>query len=265
MTMPSSRSGDGSRAARAGMAMRPGDVRIERARDARGTLRRLARYFSPFRVAMIATLGMVLVYTAAGLAGPYLMGVAIDRYIAAKAVDGLGAIALLMLAAFGVNNGVQLVASWVMAGVSQQALRRMRKDLFQHLQSLPQSYFDTHPAGDLMSRLTSDIDALNQAVSQNITSLIAGVLSLRYTWPLLTGENKRKSELAAALLALDRASANRGKLEDELRKKVEEIRELNGDKFAADFEAAFRKKHRMDPPKQLESGIKGYLPAPKRD
>ncbi len=65
-----------------------------------------------------------------------------------------------------------------MAGVSQKALKQMRKDLFEHLQSLPLAFFDRNPAGELMSRLTNDIDAINQAVSQNVTSLLASVLSM---------------------------------------------------------------------------------------
>ncbi len=65
-----------------------------------------------------------------------------------------------------------------MADVSQRALKLMRRDLFTHLQSLPLSFFDRNPAGELMSRLTNDIDAINQAVSQNVTSLIASILSM---------------------------------------------------------------------------------------
>ena len=65
-----------------------------------------------------------------------------------------------------------------MAGVSQRALKQLRGDLFGHLQRLPLSFFDQRPAGELMSRLTNDIDAINQAVSQNITALLASVLSM---------------------------------------------------------------------------------------
>ena len=65
-----------------------------------------------------------------------------------------------------------------MARVSQRALKNLRRDLFEHLQSLSIRFFDTHTAGELMSRLTNDIDAINQAVSQNVTSLIASALSL---------------------------------------------------------------------------------------
>ena len=65
-----------------------------------------------------------------------------------------------------------------MARISQDALRRLRRDLFEHLQRLSIAFFDTHTAGELMSRLTNDIEAINQAVSQNVVSLAASVLSL---------------------------------------------------------------------------------------
>jgi ATP-binding cassette subfamily B protein len=65
-----------------------------------------------------------------------------------------------------------------MASVSQKALKTVRRDLFGHLQALPLRFFDNHPPGELMSRLTNDIDAINTAVSQNIVALLASVLSL---------------------------------------------------------------------------------------
>ncbi|HEX2730238.1 MAG TPA: ABC transporter ATP-binding protein [Polyangiaceae bacterium] len=153
-------------------------VRIERAKNARVTLRRLATYFLPFRAELWLVCGSVVAYTLLGLLGPYLMGVAIDRYVATRDSQGLGRTALLMLGAYLSSNLLQLFGNWIMASVSQRALASLRRRLFQHLQVLPIAYFDQQPAGDLMSRLTSDIDAVNQAVSQNITALLASVLSM---------------------------------------------------------------------------------------
>jgi len=152
--------------------------RIEKARHPRRALTRLFFYLAPFKVVLGLVLVLVLAYTALGLAGPYLMGVAIDRFIAVKRVDGLTTIALAMLAVYVLNNLFQAWAGWIMSGVSQKSLRNLRQDLFQRLQSLPLAFFDHNPAGELMSRLTNDIDAINQAVSQNITSLLASVLSM---------------------------------------------------------------------------------------
>ena len=153
-------------------------VRIERAKDTRSTLRRLGGFFLPFKPQLLLVCGCVVVYTLLGLLGPYLMGRAIDRYVAARDIAGLGRTALWMLAAYLSGNVVQLVSNWIMASVSQRALAALRQRLFGHLQRLPMVFFDQRPAGELMSRLTSDIDAVNQAVSQNITSLLASVLSM---------------------------------------------------------------------------------------
>jgi ATP-binding cassette subfamily B multidrug efflux pump len=161
------------------MQRRPADPgKIEKAKDPRNAILRLVSYLAPFKLKLGLVLVLVLVYTLLGLAGPYLMGRAIDEFISAKQASGLAGIALLMLVTYVLNNLFQAIANWVMADVSQRALKLMRTDLFTHLQNLPLSFFDRNPAGELMSRLTNDIDAINQAVSQNVTSLIASILSM---------------------------------------------------------------------------------------
>ncbi|HEX9028406.1 MAG TPA: ABC transporter ATP-binding protein [Anaerolineales bacterium] len=158
---------------------RPANVgKIEKARNPRSALARLLIYLRPFKMSLALVFLFVLIYTLLGLAGPYLMGVAIDRFIATHDPLGLAWTAGWMLAAYLLNNLFQAVAGWIMAGISQRALQHMRRELFQHLQTLPLSFFDRNPAGELMSRLTNDIDAINQAVSQNVTSLLASLLSM---------------------------------------------------------------------------------------
>jgi ATP-binding cassette subfamily B protein len=164
---------------RAAMQRGPRSIgKIEKAKDPRITLKRLLPYLGQFKLGLGLVLAFVLIYTVLGLLGPYLMGVAIDRFISTKDIYGLARISLLMLAAYVFNNLFQAIANWIMAEISQQALKQIRQDLFGHLQTLSLSFFDRNPAGELMSRLTNDIDAINQAVSQNVTSLIASVLSM---------------------------------------------------------------------------------------
>ncbi len=187
------------------MQRRPADPgKIEKAKNPRNAVVRLMEYLKPFTLQMVIVLGFVLIYTLLGLIGPILFGKAIDEFITpkpasalpptslitimanyiynliatTKQVAGLMAISILMLLAYLGNNLFQVVSNWIMADVSQRALKLVRRDLFTHLQNLPLSFFDRNPAGELMSRLTNDIDAINQAVSQNVTSLIASVLSM---------------------------------------------------------------------------------------
>lgn len=156
--------------------MQPGT--IEKPRDTRRALTRLVMYLSPYKYALALVLLFVLVYISLGLTEPYLIGRAIDQYISAKQLNGLSTLALLLLAAYIFDNVFQAASAWTMASISQDALRRLRRDLFEHLQKLSVAFFDGRSAGELMSRLTNDIDAINQAVSQNVVSIIASVLSL---------------------------------------------------------------------------------------
>src|SRR5215216_3100390 len=156
--------------------MQPG--KIEKAGDARRALTRLAMYLSPYKVTLAVVMAFVFGYILLGLLEPYLIGRAIDKYISTRQIDGLSRLALLLLTVYVLDNGCQAASSWLMARISQDALRRLRRDLFEHLQKLSIHFFDNHTAGELMSRLTNDIEAINQAVSQNVVSLVASVLSL---------------------------------------------------------------------------------------
>lgn len=164
-----------SRMIRRGPGM-PG--KIEKAHHPRQTLTRLVTYLSPFKVTLAMVMLLVLFSTALGLVGPYLMGRAIDSFIALKSTAGLSVIAGWMLVVFLSGSLADAISGWIMASVSQKALKNVRRDLFGHLQLLPLRFFDNHPAGELMSRLTNDIDAINTAVSQNVVALMASVLSL---------------------------------------------------------------------------------------
>ena len=159
-----------------GNPVQPG--RIEKPKNSTAAVHRLLRYLSPFRSKLIGVALLVVLYSLLGLTGPYLIGLAIDRFMVKKDIAGLERIALLMLLVYLICNLFQLISGWIMAKVSQTALRQLSGDLFTHIQTLPVSYFDHNSPGSLMSRLTNDTDAINQAISQNVTSLVASVLSL---------------------------------------------------------------------------------------
>ena len=155
---------------------RPG--KIEKAKDPRRALARLLPYLAPYKGRFALVVIFVVLFSALSLAGPYLMGVAIDRCIGGKDLPGLLKTVLFMLAAYLASNAFQIAANWLIARLSQDALKTLRGDLFTHLQTLPMAFFDTNSAGGLMSRLTNDIDAINQAVSQNVIALLSGVLTM---------------------------------------------------------------------------------------
>ena len=155
-----------------------GGAKIEKARDARGALRRLLVYLKPYKWALVAVLLLAVVSTLSGLMGPFLMGRAIDGFIASGDVSGLLRIALLMLGAYLGSWLAQIGQNVIMATAAQRAMRTLRCDLFEHLQTLSLSFFDWHPHGELMSRLTNDMDNISRVFSQSVTQLFTGLLTL---------------------------------------------------------------------------------------
>jgi len=161
-----------------GPGRRHGSMSIERAKDTRGTLRRLLGYLGPYRLAILLIALLATVATGMSLAGPYLLGEAVD---AITAQSGLGALLRIILMMAGVY-----VLSWlanagqgvILASVGQKMMRTMRKDLFDHLQTLSLRFFDGRASGELMSRLTNDMDAVNRVLSQQITQLFTGMLTI---------------------------------------------------------------------------------------
>jgi len=152
--------------------------KIEKARDPRGALSRLLPYLRPFRRSIRGVLLLVITYTVLGLIGPYLMGVAIDQLLHAGPAANLARLALAMLAVYVSYNVLQALAGRSMADISQRALKQLRADLFSRVQRLPVSFFGEGSTGDLLSRLTNDVEAINQAISQNVTTLVASLLSM---------------------------------------------------------------------------------------
>lgn len=174
-----------SRDERAGTAARAGGPRIgpalgpvPRAKDPRGTLRRLTSYFVRERGGLFVVLGAVAVSSLLGLVGPFLVGYAIDHAVGARDLAALPPIAGAMIATYVSAALLDVFSSWRMAGLSQRSLASLREELFAKLQGLPMRYLDRHASGDLMSRLTSDVDAIQQAVAQNVTSLLASTIAM---------------------------------------------------------------------------------------
>jgi ATP-binding cassette subfamily B protein len=152
--------------------------RIEKPEDMRGTLRRLADYARPYTRTLIVVLALVLVGTGFSLLGPFLLGRAIDRYMVTRDLTGLKGIVLLMLVVYLGDWACQVIQGRLFAIVAQKALRALRRDLFEHLQTLSLAFFDERPLGELMSRFTNDIDAINVALTQQVTQMASSLVTL---------------------------------------------------------------------------------------
>ncbi|MCX6046137.1 MAG: ABC transporter ATP-binding protein [Chloroflexi bacterium] len=153
-------------------------TKIERAKDRRGTLRRLWDYVKHQKGALIATALIVVISAILTLLGPYLMGLAIDLYILPGDLPGLARISLVMLVAYALTSLLTWWQTYIMAGVSQRTVRDIRNDLFEQMQTLSLRFFDQRAHGDLMSRLTNDVENINMVLSESATQLVSGLLSL---------------------------------------------------------------------------------------
>jgi ATP-binding cassette subfamily B protein len=153
-------------------------ARIEKARDARGAARRLIRYLQPYKGILLVVFALATGGTILALLGPFLMGLAIDRFIAVGDIHGLLRVALLILGVYLGSWLLQIGQNTLMARASQRAMRDLRRNLFSHLQILSLRFFDRYPHGELMSRLTNDMDNISRVLSQNVTQLFTGVLTL---------------------------------------------------------------------------------------
>jgi len=150
----------------------------ERAKDTRTTLRRLWEYLKHQWVGLIGTAVLVAVTTGGGLLGPYLMGKAIDEYILVGDLQGLLHIVLLMVGVYMTTSLTTWLQTYVMAGVAYRAVRDIRNDLFSKLQTLSLRFFDQQAHGDLMSRLSNDVENISNVLAEGVAQLISSVLSL---------------------------------------------------------------------------------------
>lgn len=150
---------------------------IEHAANAKGTLRRLLRYFRQAGKLLPLLLGAVIFVTLAGLAAPALQGNGIDA-IKERQWDELSTCVILLLAVYIGNVLFTLVQSLTAARLSQCITRQMRHDLFDKIDHLSIKYLDTHSNGDVMSRMTNDVENVSSTISQSIGSLISGILTI---------------------------------------------------------------------------------------
>jgi ATP-binding cassette, subfamily B, multidrug efflux pump len=152
--------------------------KIERAKDVRGTVRRLAGYLSRQRRALFLTALLVLATTALTVISPYLLGLAIDQYVLTGNLDGLAQICGLMLGIYALTSLLTWGQSYLMAAAAQRTIRDIRTDLAARLQRLPLRFFDQRTHGELMSRLTNDVETVSQVLADGVVQIVSGFLSL---------------------------------------------------------------------------------------
>ena len=141
------------------------------------TLVRIFKYLGRAKNYLIILFVVVIFTTSLGLLGPILQGNAINA-IKAKELETLIKILITLLSVYVAYAFLELISMLTSTHLSQSMVRTMRKDVFDKMITLSIRYFDTHQHGDIMSRVTNDVDNISNTVSQSLTSLISGVLTV---------------------------------------------------------------------------------------
>lgn len=150
---------------------------VQRPQKTVGTLLRIWFYLRRQKRSLIVTALMVVCTVCLDLAGPILLGQVIDGHVVPRNLTGLPGILLLMLLVYAGSGLLNMLQSYVMAGAAQRTMRDLRADLFSKLLHLPLNFFDRRIHGELMSRLTSDVENINQVLSNCVTQIVSGSLS----------------------------------------------------------------------------------------
>ena len=158
--------------------MSGGNLTGETALDGRSTIRRLFAYARPYWAQLLLVSFLVMISTASALAGPILLGKAIDESIIAGDIVGLARTAIIMLIVYLVGAIAAAGHGVMMVNIAQRVVANLRADLFIHLQALSMAYHDQHRTGDLMSRVTNDTEAINQVLSNGLIQFITNLLQL---------------------------------------------------------------------------------------
>ncbi|HNY17085.1 MAG TPA: ABC transporter ATP-binding protein [Treponemataceae bacterium] len=150
----------------------------EKARDAKGTLRRILKYLGKKKAALALVFACAFASTLITVVGTRLNGYAVDHFIATRNPLGLAAVCAIMVGLYLVGVVSTYAQNTLMLKAAQKTSADIRRDLFSGIQRLPLKYFDTHASGDLMSRLTNDVDNVNVMLAQGIVQLFSGIVMI---------------------------------------------------------------------------------------
>lgn len=161
---------------------------------------RLLGYLGPFRKHLLAAFMLMLVATLFGLAGPYIIKLAIDNYIAAGDIKGMIYLTLVFAALTVAIYFINRKRVTMMTGMGQRMLYNMRMDLFQHIEGLSFTFFDSRPAGKIMMRLVNDVNSLNDLLTNGLINVINDFIMLIAIIVIMFSMNVRLTLVSFLLL-----------------------------------------------------------------
>jgi ATP-binding cassette subfamily B protein len=165
-------------------------------------MRRLLGYLWPYRLQVVIALGSIICASVLQLAQPYLMKIAIDRHIATGNLDGLDRIALGFLAILLGSFALEYLQTWVLQMTGQRIMYDMRLQIYGHLQRIDLQFYDRNPVGRLMTRVTTDVDVLNDLFTAGVVSIFGDIFTLLGIMIVLVVMDWRLALLAFSVLPL---------------------------------------------------------------
>lgn len=166
----------------------PGRMTGEKAKDFKGTIRKLIVYLGNFKIGVIFVLIFAIGSTVFNILGPKILGTATTELaggLMAKisgtgGIDfaAIGRILLLVMGLYGCSAIFNFVQGWIMTGITQKVCYRMRREISEKINRMPMKYFESRTVGEVLSRITNDVDTLGQGLNQSITQLITSVSTM---------------------------------------------------------------------------------------
>jgi len=149
-----------------------------KAKNQKRTLFRIWQYVRKYNLQLTIVILAVILSSILTVFAPYYLGVIVDRYIIPKDIDGTIYNAVILGVIYLIISLLMWLQTFYMIKISMRVIQEIRQQLFDQLQLLPLEFFDTHQTGDLMSRVTNDVDNLNTALSQSVVQIISSVLTI---------------------------------------------------------------------------------------
>ncbi len=176
----------------------------QKPKDMRGTIRRLWGLFGRERWKLISVFLISTASSAVGLVGPWLIGRAVDAMAGKGAVDftNLHRIVLMLAAAYAVGAALSFAQEWWIAGVAQRIVMLIRRSLFDRVQKLPLKFFDSRTHGELMSRLSNDVDNVSTMLGSSTTQLFSSILMVLGSLALMLSLSPLMTALAMVTVPL---------------------------------------------------------------
>jgi ATP-binding cassette subfamily B protein len=167
-----------------------------------GLMRRLLGYLRPYWLQVLIALAAIVGASLLQLAQPYLMKVAIDDHIAQGSMDGLEGLAIAFLAVLVGSFILEFAQTWVLQNTGQRIMFDMRMQIYGHLQRIDVQYYDRNPVGRLMTRVTTDVDVLNELFTAGVVSVFGDIFLLIGIMAALAWMDWRLAAIAFAVLPL---------------------------------------------------------------